>query len=100
MSDEPTAPRTRSAKAKRAGKAGKPDPRGRPTSGRIVKIVRGQGHGFIRAADGREVFLHRGDVPKGTINDLAAGDAVTFEMIEDRLSGPRAARVRKVRQTR
>ena len=100
MSDEPTVPRTRSAKAKRAGKDGKPDPRGQPTSGRIVKIVRGQGHGFIRVADGREVFFHRGDVTKGTFNDLAAGDTVTFEMIDDQLSGARASRVLKVRQTR
>jgi cold shock CspA family protein len=100
MSDEPTALRPRRAKATRAGQEGKPDPRGRPTSGRIVKIVRGQGHGFIRAADRREVFFHRGDVIKGTFNDLATGDAVAFEMIDDRLSGARAARVRKVRQTR
>jgi hypothetical protein len=43
-------------------------------------------------------MFHRGDVTKGTFNDLAAGDAVAFEMIEDRLSSARGARG-KIRQT-
>ena|SRR5713101_423846 len=104
MSDEsfyPPGPRgERGAQTKRAGKVGKPDPRGAPTTGQIVKIVRGQGHGFIRAADRREVFFHRADVTEGVFNDLVTGDPVVFEVIEDRLSGTRAARVRKVRKSR
>jgi hypothetical protein len=32
----------------------------------------------------------------GTINDLAVGDTLGFEVIEDRLSGARAIRVEKV----
>jgi cold shock CspA family protein len=66
-------------------KPSKPDPSGRPTTGRIVRIVRGQGHAFIRAADGREVFFHRSDVMEGTFNALAVGDVVAFELIEDQV---------------
>jgi cold shock CspA family protein len=72
-----------------------PDPSGRPTTGRIVRVARGQGHAFIRVAGSREVFFHRSDVTEGTFNALAVGDVVAFELIEDRVSGPRATRVRK-----
>jgi cold shock CspA family protein len=76
------------------GKIG-PEVRGEPTTGRITRILRGQGHGFIRAKDGREVFFHRGDVPAGTFNTLEAGDTVELELLEDVVSGARALKVRK-----
>jgi len=79
---------------KRTGKPARPDPpAGRPTTCRIARIVRGHGHGFIRAADGREVFFHRADVQGAKFNDLAVGAVVAFEVIEDQFSGPRAAHV-------
>lgn len=60
----------------------------------------GQGHGFIRLTNAREAFFHRSDVREGTsFNDLAVGDAVSFELLEDDVSGPRALRVER-RQTR
>ena len=50
MSDEPFHPRAPRASGlkvtKRAGKPSKPDPSGWSTTGRIVRIVRGQGHAF------------------------------------------------------
>jgi cold shock CspA family protein len=56
----------------------------------------GQGHGFIRLTDDRQVFFHRSDVREGTsFNEFAVGDAVTFELFEDRVSGPRALRVER-----
>jgi cold shock CspA family protein len=62
--------------------------------GRIIKLMIGQGHGFIRLANRREVFFHRSDVREGTsFNELAVGDVVTFELVEDRISGARALRV-------
>lgn len=83
--------------APRPGKPGQPLPlSGRPTTGRIVRMVTGQSHGFIRDRQGREVFFHRSDVTQGTFNDLAVGDTLGFEVIEDRLSGARAIRVKKV----
>ena len=68
---------------------------GRPETGRIVRIVTGQNHGFIRDARGREIFFHRSDLTEGLFNRLVEGDDVMFELIEDRLSGPRAIHVKK-----
>jgi cold shock CspA family protein len=54
----------------------------------------GQGHGFIRLSDNRDVFFHRSDLLEGTsFNDFAVGDTVTFELLEDAVSGARALRV-------
>jgi cold shock CspA family protein len=78
-----------------AGRPNQPLPMsGRPTSGKVVKIHAGQSHGYIRSADNRDVFFHRADTTWGTFNNLAIGDKVAFELIEDRVSGPRATRVR------
>jgi len=72
--------------------------RGTPSSGRIVTLFIGQGHGFIRLGSDREVFFHRSDVCEGTsFNDFAVGDAVTFELFEDHVSGARALRVERRR---
>jgi cold shock CspA family protein len=65
--------------------------RGVSTTGRIAKLLVGQGHGFIRLSDDREVFFHRSDVREGTsFNDFAVNDSVTFELLEDAVSGARA----------
>ena len=78
---------------------GKPNqplpPTGRPARGQIVRIHSGQSHGFIRDEDSREVFFHRSDTTFGTFNKLLVGDTVAFELIEDRVSGPRATAVRR-----
>jgi cold shock CspA family protein len=63
-------------------------------TGRIVTLFVGQGHGFIRLANDREVFFHRSDVRVGTsFNDFAIGDTVKFDLLEDNVSGPRAIKV-------
>ena len=78
------------------GGPGRPtDPRGRPATGHIAKILVGHGHGYIRLGDDREIYFHRSDSREGTaFNDLQIGDAVTFELFEDPVSGARALRVR------
>jgi cold shock CspA family protein len=54
----------------------------------------GQGHGQIRRRDGQTIFFHRADLKEGTsFNDLQVGDLVAFELLDDRVSGPRALRV-------
>ena len=78
--------------------SGKPpradDLRGKLVTGRIVKILVGQGHGFIRLPDVRDVYFHRGDLQAGTaFNDLDIGDTVKFELLEDTVSGARALHV-------
>lgn len=75
-----------------------PVPRGVSTAGRIVKLMVGQGHGYIGLTDEREVFFHRRDVRDGvSFNDLAVNDYVTFELLEDDISGARALRVARRR---
>ena len=75
--------------------------RGTPSSGRIVTLLIGQSHGFIRLVGDREIFFHRSDVLEGTsFNDLEVGDTVRFELFEDAVSGPRALRVERRRPRR
>ena len=70
--------------------------RGTPCSGRIVALVLGQGHGFIRITDGRKVFFHRSDIRDGAVfGEFAVDQAVRFELLEDPISGPRALRVER-----
>ena len=76
-----------------------PERRGISATGRIARLLVGQGHGFIRLTDHREVFFHRSDVREGaSFNDFAVNDAVMFELLEDAVSGARAVRV--TRRTR
>ena len=90
----------------RSGRAGRPAPPGPParpaekrgtaSSGKIATLRVGQSHGFIRLADRREIYFHRGDLADSTsFNDLAVGDAVTFELLEDAVSGARALKVKR-----
>jgi hypothetical protein len=70
--------------------------RGTASTGRIVKLLIGQNHGFIRLADSREIYFHRGDLEGGTsFNDFTIGDVVSFELLEDAVSGARALRVKQ-----
>jgi cold shock CspA family protein len=64
-------------------------------TGVVVRIVRGQSHGFIQTTEDREVFFHRSDITGSSFNDLAPGDPVTFNLTDDTVSGPRAIHIRK-----
>ena len=76
------------------------DRRGVVTQGRIVRLLVGQGHGFIRMTGEREIFFHRSDVLDGTsFNTLVVGCAVQFELLDDKISGARALRVEPHRPT-
>lgn len=74
-------------------KGEKVDQRGLPTTGRVARILYGQGFGFIRIDERRDVFFHRKDVFGGGFNELSVDDNVALELIEDALTGPRAVRV-------
>jgi len=74
---------------------------GTPRSGRIVTLFIGQGYGFIRLTNNREVYFHRSGLREGTsFNDFAVGDAVSFELLEDTVSGPRRVHVERRRSRR
>ena len=65
-------------------------------SGRITRLMIGQQHGFIRVMTHREVFFHRSDLHAGTsFNELVVGDSVTFELVDDPISGARARSVQR-----
>lgn len=62
-------------------------------TGRITKVIRGRACGFIRAADGQQVFFHASDL-HGARFDEIEDNVVRFTLVPDAVSGPRATRVR------
>ncbi len=99
MADHTKSPKPPAA---RKAPAGKPtEQRGTPRSGRIIALVLGEGHGFIRLTDGRKVFFHRSDLREGTsFSAFTEGQTVRFELLEDPISGPRALHVEPRRSRR
>ena len=69
-------------------------------TGRISELSRGRSCGVIRASDGRNVFFHGRDLEGAKYNDVEVGGVVNFELIDDRVSGPRAQRVRLARKAK
>jgi CspA family cold shock protein len=61
--------------------------------GTIKRVIRDRGFGFIRAADGQEVFFHRSSLQQLNFDGLKEGETVEFEM-ERGEKGPRATSVR------
>jgi hypothetical protein len=89
----------KAAPGRTAGPARPAEQRGAASTGRIVKLLIGQSHGFIRLADSREIYFHRSDLEEGTsFNDFTIGEVVSFELLEDAVSGARALRVRQRRR--
>jgi CspA family cold shock protein len=68
-------------------------PTGPKIKGRIKKMVRDRGFGFIRGDDGKEVFFHRSGLNTGDYDVLNEGDVVEYVVQE----GPRGARAENVR---
>lgn len=62
-------------------------------TGKVKKLIRDRGFGFITAQDGAELFFHRNAVQGAAFDSLAEGQAVTFDT-EQGDKGPRAANVR------
>jgi cold shock protein len=83
--------RGRAGGARRAGPARAPQ--GPKAKGRIKKMVRDRGFGFIRGDDGKEVFFHRSGLNGADYDALSEGDAVEYVIQE----GPRGARAEHVR---
>ena len=61
-------------------------------TGKIKKVVRERGFGFINDTDGREVFFHQSSLVGITIDALTGDEEVSFE-VEDSPKGPRAVNV-------
>ena len=61
-------------------------------TGRIKKLVRDRGFGFISDTDGREVFFHQSGLVGAAFDALTGDEEVEFE-IEQSDKGPRAINV-------
>ena len=62
-------------------------------TGKIKKLIRERGFGFINDTDGKEVFFHQSGLVEGVTFDALTGEEeVEFE-IEDSSKGPRAINV-------
>ena len=61
-----------------AGTGPTPAPSGPKSKGKIKKMVRDRGFGFIRGDDGKEVFFHRSGLNAGEYDGLNEGDYVEY----------------------
>lgn len=68
--------------------------------GRVTQLSRGRLCGSIQAADGQTLFFHGRDLDRVRYNDLEIGDPVTFDLIDDPISGNRAAKIRVTKTAR
>ena len=97
IGDRFTAARRRSGgrgRGRRSGPGGPPAaPTGPKSKGKIKKMVRDRGFGFIRGDDGKEVFFHRSGLGATDYDSLSEGDTVEYVVQE----GPRGARAENVR---
>ena len=60
--------------------------------GKIKKLVRDRGFGFISDTDGREVFFHQTSLVETTFGSLNEDQEVEFE-VEKSDKGPRAINI-------
>jgi CspA family cold shock protein len=89
--DRYSAPRARRGRGRSTARTRMPS--GPKARGRIKKMVRDRGFGFIRGDDGKEVFFHRSGLNAGDYDALNEGDSVEYVIQE----GPRGARAENVR---
>jgi CspA family cold shock protein len=62
-------------------------------TGKIKKLIRERGFGFISDTDGREVFFHQSGLVEVQFDALQEEQAVEFE-VENTPKGPRAINVK------
>jgi len=61
--------------------------------GRIKRLMRDRGYGFIATEDGKDIFFHRTALRGLRFDSLKEGQSVEFE-VETGPKGPRAVDVR------
>jgi len=64
--------------------------------GKIKKLIRERGFGFISAENGSEVFFHRSALQSINFDTLEEDDSVEFDL-EKGYKGPRAVNVKVIR---
>jgi len=66
-------------------------------NGSIRRLVRDRGFGFIKAADGKELFSHCSEVQDVAFDLLKEGQSVEFEIQED-TKGLKAVKVKLIKK--
>lgn len=66
-------------------------------NGKIKKLVRDRGFGFISDVDGRELFFHQTSLIDTQFDTIKEDQSVEFE-VEKSPKGPRAINVRIIQQ--
>ena len=64
--------------------------------GKIKRLIRGRGFGFISAEDESEVFFHRSALQGENFDTLEEGDSVEFDL-EKGYKGSRAVNVKVIK---
>ncbi len=64
--------------------------------GKIRRLIRRKGFGFITAEDGKDVFFHRSALQGIRFDTLKEGDKVKFDLTRG-LRGPQAVNVSLIR---
>jgi CspA family cold shock protein len=67
-------------------------------TGKIKKVVRERGFGFISDTDGREVFFHQSSIIDARFDSLTEDQDVEFE-VEKSDKGPRAINIHLATKT-
>ena len=65
--------------------------------GKIKKLVRDRGFGFISDTDGREIFFHQTGLVEASFNVLSEDQEVEFD-VEKSDKGPRAVKIHVIAQ--
>ena len=61
--------------------------------GKVRRLMRNRGYGFMTTEDGKDVFFHRTALQGVSFDSLKEGQPVEFE-VEEGAKGPRAVNVR------
>lgn len=65
-----------------------------PTHGRVARLFKADGYGFIQSSSGEEIYMHRNAVAGGAFDSLSEGDEVRYVVHEgEGEKGPQASTV-------
>ncbi len=68
-----------------------------PDHGRIVRLFKEEGYGFIQSSEGQEIYMHRNALADGEFEALSEGDEVRYAVHEgEGEKGPQASTVHPI----
>ena len=68
-----------------------------PPHGKVCRLFAGEGYGFVKLADGQEIYFHRNAVSDDGFDSLSLGDEVRLSYVEGESDkGPQATIVQPV----